>query len=184
MTIGIIAAVLIILIVMITFNRVKKQAVSVDRAFADLDGILVQRVDQLDNLIQTARYTADKEIEMFEKVIGLRQGIIDAPNMDEKIKAHNNLTREMPGLMRNFEKYPKLEANKNFMHIQRSINEIEERIQAGRRNFNAQTGKYNQMIATFPSNMVAGVFGFKAKQMFEAPPEKRENVDVKALFSR
>lgn len=184
MTIGIIIAVVIILIALITYNRVKKQAVNVDRAFADLDAILMQRVDQLDNLIQTVRQAVDAETEYMQEVVGLREGIIGASNIDEKIKAHNNLTREIPNVMFKFENYPEFRANKNFLELQRSINHIEEMIQAGRRNFNGHTGKYNKLIATFPNNIVAGVFGFTAKPMFEAPPEKRENVDVKALFSR
>ncbi|NAO99987.1 hypothetical protein FRY77_28830 [Halomonas sp. MG34] len=86
--------------------------------------------------------------------------------------------------MMNMESYPEIQFNENYLHIQRSINNIEEQIQAARRNFNSHTGKYNQLISTFPRNLIAGAFGFTKKPMFETPPEKRENVDMKALFDR
>ncbi|WP_164217041.1 LemA family protein [Virgibacillus sp. YIM 98842] len=178
-----IAAVLALFFV-ISYNQMKKQAVNVENAFGDLDAFLMKRVDQLDNLIQTARVATDKEIEGYEKIIGLREGIVGAHNMDEKLKAHINMQREIPMAMARIERYPELKFNENYLHIQRSINDIEEQIQAARRNFNSHTGKYNQLIATFPRNLIAGIFGFTSKPMFETPPEKRENVDVKALFNR
>ncbi|MFA1822108.1 LemA family protein [Virgibacillus oceani] len=182
--IAIAVAAIVALFFIISYNQMKKQAVNVENSFSDLDAFLMKRVDQLDNLIQTARVATDKEIEVLENVTGLRTGIIDAHNMDEKIKAHNNMQREMPSIMVSIERYPEVKFNENYLHIQRSINNIEEQIQAARRNFNSHTGKYNQLIATFPRNLIAGMFGFKSKPMFEAPPEKRENVDVKALFNR
>ncbi len=180
----IVAAMVVILFFVLSYNKMKKQAVNVENAFGDLDAFLMKRVDQLDNLIQTARIATDKEIEVLENVTGLRTGIIDAHNMDDKIKAHNNLQREIPTIMVNMERYPEVKFNENYLHIQRSINNIEEQIQAARRNFNAHTGKYNQLISTFPRNLIAGAFRFTKKPMFETPPEKRENVDVKALFNR
>ncbi len=162
----------------------KKLIVNVENSFANLDVFLMKRVDQLDNLIQTARVATDREMEMIENVTGLRSGIVNAHNMDEKIEAHNNLERELPQVMLSFESYPEVKFNDNYLHIQRSINEIEEQIQAARRNFNSHTAKYNKAIAVFPQSIIAGVFRFTKKPMFEAPPEKRENVDVKALFNR
>lgn len=185
MTIGlIIAAVVIILFFILSYNKLKKLTVNVENAFGDLDAFLMKRVDQLDNLIQTARVATDKEIEMLENVTGLRTGIVDAHSMDEKMKAHINLERELPSFYVSLERYPEVKFNENYLHIQRSINEIEEQIQAARRNFNSHTAKYNKSIATFPRNIIASMFNFKPKPMFEAPKEKRENVDVKALFNR
>jgi len=180
--IGIVA--ILALFFIFSYNQMKKQAINVENSFSDLDAFLMKRVDQLDNLIQTARTATDKEIEGLERVTGLRQGIVDAYNMDDKLKAHINMQREMPNFMLTIERYPEMQFNENYLHIQRSINDIEEQIQAARRNFNSHTGKYNQLIATFPRNLIAGIFGFTNKPMFETPPEKRENVDVKALFNR
>lgn len=181
--IAIIGAIFVLFLVL-SYNRMKKLDVNVDNSFADLDAFLMKRVDQLDNLIQTARVATDKEIEMLENISGLRMGIVGAHGMDEKMKAHVNLERELPAFFRTMEAYPEVKFNENYLHIQRSINEIEEQIQAARRNFNSHTAKYNKSIAVFPQSMIAGVFRFSKKAMFETPPEKRENTDVKALFNR
>lgn len=181
--IGIVAAI-IILFLIISYNRIKKLSVNVEKSFSDLDAFLMKRVEQLDNLIQTARVATDKEIEMVENATGLRSGIVDAHNMDEKIKAHMNLEREIPMIFRTMERYPEVKFNENYMHIQRSINEIEEQIQAARRNFNSHTAKYNKAIVVFPQSLIAGIFRFNQKTLFEAPAEKRENADLKAMFNR
>jgi LemA protein len=181
---GIAGLAVVLLFTITVYNKIRKLTINVDKAFADLDAFLTKRVDQLDNLIQTARVATDKEVEVLENVTGLRAGIMDAKNMDDKIKAHNNVNRQLPGIMVTFERYPEVKFNENYMHIQRSINQLEEEIQAARRNFNMHVGEFNKTIAVFPNNMMAGMFGFKEKPMFEAPPEKRENVDVKALFNR
>ncbi|HIS29400.1 MAG TPA: LemA family protein [Candidatus Avamphibacillus intestinigallinarum] len=185
-TVIIISAIVLIgiLFIILSYNKIKKLMMNVERSFSDLDAFLMKRVDQLDNLIQTARVATDKEIEMMENVTGLRSGIMNAHNMDDKLKAHMNLQREMPAVMVSLERYPDVKFNENYLHIQRSINEIEEQIQAARRNFNSHTTKYNTAISVFPQNMLAGMFGFTKKPLFEAPPEKRENVDVKSLFNR
>lgn len=175
---------IVVLFLIISYNRTKKLSVNVDNSFADLDAFLMKRVDQLDNLIQTARVATDKEMELVENVTGLRMGIAKAHTMDEKMQAHINLERELPAFFRTMEAYPDAKFNENYLHIQRSINDIEEQIQAARRNFNSHTAKYNKSITTFPQNIIAGVFRFSEKPMFETPPEKRENTDIKALFNR
>ncbi|UTR13231.1 LemA family protein [Salipaludibacillus sp. LMS25] len=184
MVILIIVLVVLALFLIFNYNSFQKLNLNVDNAFADLDAFLMKRVDQLDNLIQTARQATDKEIEALENVIGLRQGILKASNPNEKIKAHNQLTREMQAITITIERYPELQFNENYLHIQRSINEIEEQIQAARRNYNGHVGKFNKSIAVFPGNVIAGFFRFTPREMFETPQEKRENVDVKALFNR
>jgi len=181
--ISIIAAI-IFLFLIISYNRMKKLTVNVENSFADLDAFLMKRVDQLDNLVQTARVATEKETDTLEKITGLRMGIVDANGMDEKMKAHINLERELPAFFRTMEDYPEVQFNENYLHIQRSINEIEEQIQAARRNFNGHTAKYNKSIATFPQNLIAGVFNFSKMTMFETPAEKRNNVDMKQLFNR
>lgn len=185
MEIGIIVIVgVIVLFFILSYNKLRTLTVNVENAFSDLDAFLMKRVDQLDNLIQTARVATDKEVEMIENVTGLRTGIVNAHNMDEKMQAHINLERELPSLFVSLERYPEVKFNENYLHIQRSINEIEEQIQAARRNFNSHTAAYNKAIATFPRNLVAAMFRFTSKPMFKTPAEKRENVDIKALFDR
>lgn len=162
----------------------KRLIVNVENAFTDLDAFLMKRVEQLDNLIETAKFATEQEKELLENVTGLRTGIMNAHDMDEKMQAHMNLERELPAVYASRESYPDVKFNNNYMHIQRSINEIEEQIQAARRNYNSNVGKYNKAIAVFPQNIIAGVFRFTKKKMFEAPPEMRQNPDLKSMYQR
>ena len=167
-----------------TYNKLKRLSIGVDQAFANLDAILNQRVDQLDNLIQTIRVATDKELEALNTITRLRAGVVNAVNADEKLSVHNHVSRELPAFLATVENYPELKFNENFMHLQRSINHMEEQIQAGRRTYNAHTSKYNEAIAVFPQNIIAGMFQFTEKPLFETAAVNRENPDVKTLFSR
>lgn len=181
--IGIVIGVVLLLLILM-YNRMKRYDIQVERAFGDLDAFLMKRVDQLDNLIQTARVATDKEMELVENVAGLRSRIVNATSIDEKVAAHINLQSELPMFYRTMEAYPEVKFHENYMLIQRSINEIEEQIQAARRNYNEHVRIYNTAITTFPSVIIAPLLGFKKKKMFEISPVQRQNVDVKELFNR
>jgi LemA protein len=81
------------------------------------------------------------------------------------------------------ENYPDLKANENFIHLQRSLNEVESQISASRRTYNAVVTDYNNAIQTFPSNIMASIMGFKAKHVFVIQEAERENVNIKNLFN-
>jgi len=183
LVIGIIAAI-IILYLILSYNRMKRLVINIENAFADLDAFLMKRVEQLDNLIETAKSATEQEKEILENVTGLRTGIMKAHDMDEKVQAHMNLERELPAFYVSIERYPDVKFNKNYLHIQRSINEIEEQIQAARRNYNSHVGKYNKAIAVFPQNIIATIFRFTKRTMFEAPPKMRKNPDLRSMYQR
>ena len=80
------------------------------------------------------------------------------------------------------EQYPDLKANENFMHLQRTLNEVEEQISASRRSYNASVTDFNNAVEMFPSSVIAGMMNYKRKKVFEISEVERENVDVKNLF--
>lgn len=80
------------------------------------------------------------------------------------------------------ENYPDLKASANFLHLQRTLNELEEQLAAARRTYNATVTDYNNAIQVFPSSIIAGMFNFKAEQVLETPVAERELPDVKNLF--
>lgn len=82
------------------------------------------------------------------------------------------------------ENYPQLKANENFLHLQRSLNEVEEQISAARRAYNASVTDYNNAVEMFPTNIMASMMAYKQKRLFEITDKERENVDVAAMFKR
>lgn len=164
------------------FNTVKRNGVKVDTAFADLDVFLQKRWDQLENLAGVAKAATKAEIDIITNVTSLRSGINNAPTPDEKIKAYKNVESEIKGISMQLENYPEVKFNENYLHIQRTINEIEDQIQAARRNYNANVERFNLYIATFPTNVIANLLGFKNRVLFETNEQQRKAPNTNDLF--
>ncbi|MDQ0207448.1 LemA family protein [Alkalicoccobacillus murimartini] len=173
-----------IAISIVYYNKLQRYNIHVDNVFANLDAILMRRVDELSKLVDMTRQHVEDENEILQGVIGLRQQIIDATNVDDKVKAHNNMNRQVPNFMLQAERYPDIKFSDAYKHLQRSITNIEENIQAGRQSYNQSVGRFNTEVTTFPGNIFAGIFRFGSRPMFEAPAEKREDVDLRSMFSR
>lgn len=174
----------IIGVAIVYYNKFQRYNIHVDNVFANLDAILMRRVDELSKLVDVTRQHVEDENQILQGVIGLRQQIIDATNVDEKVKAHNNMNRQIPTFMAQAERYPDIKFSEAYKHLQRSITNIEENIQAVRHSYNQSVGRFNAEVSTFPGNIFAGIFRFGARPMFEAPQEKREDVDLRAMFNR
>jgi LemA protein len=82
------------------------------------------------------------------------------------------------------ENYPQLKASENFMHLQRTMNEVEEQISAARRAYNAAVTDYNNAVEMFPTNIMAGMMSYRTKKVFEIPEEQRRDIDTEALFKK
>ena len=100
-----------------------------------------------------------------------------ATTLDDKIAAENSLTAALSGLKVSLEAYPDLKANQNFLQLQNELADIENKLAAVRRFFNSATRELNNAVQTFPSNLIAGMFGFKTEPMFEIPTEQRAELD-------
>ena len=98
---------------------------------------------------------------------------MSAGTMNEKIAADNSLTSALAGLRVSLEAYPELKANENFMNLQMEIADMENKLSATRRYFNTATRELNNAVQTFPSNLIAGMFGFRTEPMFEIPQEQQ-----------
>ena len=98
-------------------------------------------------------------------------------SINDKIQAENALSSALAGLKVSLEAYPDLKANQNFLQLQTEIADIENKIAATRRYFNTATRELNNAVQTFPSNILAGMFGFKKEPMFEIPQEDRATIE-------
>jgi len=149
------------------YNNLVKLRNNRENAFADIDVQLKQRHDLIPQLVSTVKGYAAHEKNTLEEVIRLRNDAAGARTIDEKITAENKLSSALAGLRVTLEAYPDLKANTNFMQLQEEISDIENKLSAVRRYFNSATKEYNNAVQTFPSNIIAGMFGFQREIMFD-----------------
>ena len=117
--------------------------------------------------METVKGYAAHEKDTLERVINARNGAIGAKTIDEKIVAENALSSALSGLKITLEAYPDLKANQNFLQLQEEIADLENKLSSVRRYFNSATKEYNNAVETFPSNILAGMFGFRKEVMFD-----------------
>jgi len=159
------------------YNLLVKLRNNRENAFADIDVQLKQRHDLIPQLVATVKGYASHEKETLDMVVSARAGAMNARNIDEKIVAENALTSALSGLKVTVEAYPDLKANTNFMQLQEEISDIENKLAAVRRFFNSATKELNTAVEMFPSNIIAGMFGFKKEMMFDLGVPERKNLE-------
>ena len=149
------------------YNSLVKMRNNRENAFADIDVQLKQRHDLVPQLVETVKGYAAHEKDTLERVINARNGAIGAKTIDEKIIAENALSSALSGLKITLEAYPDFKANQNFLQLQEEIADLENKLSSVRRYFNSATKEYNNAVETFPSNILAGMFGFRKEVMFD-----------------
>ena len=158
------------------YNRLVKLRNNRENAFADIDVQLKQRHDLVPQLVAVVKGYATHEKDTLDKVVAARNGAVAAQTIDDKIKAENVLSSALAGLKVTVEAYPDLKANQNFIQLQEEISDLENKLAAVRRYFNSATRELNNAVETFPSNIVAGMFGFNIEIMFDLG-EQRSTLD-------
>jgi len=170
--------IILIVIVVIVFwligiyNSLVRLRNTRQNAFADIDVQLRQRHDLIPQLVETVKGYATHERELLIRVTEARTAAMGATTIDEKIKTETQLSSALQGLKISVEAYPDLKANQNFLQLQEELSDIENKLAAVRRYFNAATTEYNNGIETFPSNLIANNFGFHRETMFDLGTER------------
>ena len=181
MTIIIILVVLVILLVVVVgmYNSLVHAKLRVDNAWAQIDTHLKRRFDLIPNLVETVKGYAKHESETLEKVIAARSSYASATTEKGKAEADNMLTDSLKSIFALAESYPDLKANQNFAALQEELTSTEDKIAYSRQFFNDAVQMYNTQILVFPKNIIANMFGFKARDFFEVKDEvQREAVKV------
>ena len=175
----IIVAVIVLLVFFVIgiYNSLVKLRNNRENAFANIDVQLKQRHDLIPQLVATVKGYAQHEKELLTRVTEARAAAMSATGINNKIQAENQLSSALAGLKVSLEAYPDLKANQNFLQLQTEIADIENKIAATRRYFNTATRELNNAVQTFPSNILAGMFGFKKEPMFEIPQEDRATIE-------
>ncbi len=160
------------------YNGLVKLRVLVEEAWSGIDVQLKRRYDLIPNLVETVKGYAKHEKGIFEKVAELRSAAMKAESPEEKGKAEAELTGTLKTLFAVAENYPELKADQNFMKLQDELSNIEDEIQGARRYYNGAVRDFNMKLKVFPTNLIAGMLGFKEKEFFEAAEEEKKNVKV------
>ena len=179
MTLIIILVVVVVLVLGVIgiYNNLVKLRNNRENAFANIDVQLKQRHDLIPQLVATVKGYAEHEKELLTRVTEARAAAMSATGINDKIQAENALSSALAGLKVSLEAYPDLKANQNFLQLQTEIADIENKIAATRRYFNTATRELDNAVQTFPSNILAGMFGFKKEPMFEIPQEDRATIE-------
>lgn len=170
--------VIIALILVYYYNKLVSLRNFSESSWSDIDVQLKRRWDLVPNLVEIVKGYASHEKETFEKVVEARSRAMNAGSVEEHAKAENMLSGTLKSLFALSEAYPDLKANLNFVELQNSINAIENDIQLARRYYNAVVRDLNTMCESFPSVLVAKMFGFSKKQYFEMDVSEKENVKI------
>jgi LemA protein len=161
------------------YNSLVQLRVRCDSSWSDIDVQLKRRHDLIPNLVETVKGYAAHEKGTFEDIAKFRSMAMQATSPADKAAAENQLTGALKSLFAVAENYPQLKASEEFTQLQASLNQIEDTIQNARRYYNAVVRDLNTKVQSFPTNIVAGMFGFQQRQFFEAAAGDREPVAVK-----
>ena len=170
MTVLIIVAIVVVLAVALIalYNNLVKLRNMVDNAWSQIDVQMQRRLDLIPILVEAVKGYAAHESGSLEKVTAARSAVSTASTPGEKMAADNILTGTLKSLFAVSEAYPDLKANANFQQLQSELSETEDKISYKRQSYNDTEMKYNTAIQTFPAVVFAGMFGFKAREGFDA----------------
>jgi LemA protein len=172
--------VLLVIIIVAMYNTLVKTKIRVEEAWSDITVQLKRRYDLIPNLVNSVKGYAKHESEVFEKVTEARSNAMNAQGVKETAQAENQFEGALKSLFAVAEAYPQLRATENFQQLQAELTDTEDKIMASRRFYNGSARDLNIKIDTFPSNIIAGMFGFKKREFFEvddvASVEKPVNV--------
>lgn len=181
MKLGIIFAIVAIIVIafIAIYNKLVTARQRVKNGWGQIDVQLQRRFDLIPNLVDTVKGYMAHESSVLEKVTELRTSWANAKTVAEKMEISNQLSDTLKTIMAVSENYPDLKANQNFMSLQEELTNTENKISYSRQFYNDTVTRYNTMLETFPSNLVASMFHFEAEKLFEVDnPSARQNVKV------
>lgn len=169
---------LIIAFIISTYNGLVQSKMKVDNAWSQIDVQLQRRFDLIPNFVETVKGYMTHEQETFEKIASLRTSWANATSVNDKVELNNQLSSTLKTLMAVSENYPELKANENFLQLSEELSNTENKLSFSRQFYNDTVTMYNTKLQVFPSNIIAGMFNFTARELFKTDDEARKNVKV------
>ena len=170
--IGVIAIIAVLLIG--GYNGMVSKRETVDSSLSNLDVMLQRRADLIPNLVSTVKGYTSHETEIIDSITNARAKLVGAQSLGEKSEANEELTTALNALAVVVENYPELKSSENYIQLSDELAGTENRIAVARRDYNEAVKDYNSSIKKFPTNILAGMFGFEEKEYFEASESSKE----------
>jgi LemA protein len=182
--VGLLCLLVVVLIVwaVVAYNKLVRLRNQTDASWAQIDVQLKRRYDLIPNLVETVKGYAAHERGTLDAVVAARGAAINAaqtPGLADRAEAENQLTQTLGRLFALAEAYPDLKANQNFAALQSELATTEDKIAYARQFFNSAVQTFNTAVQTLPTNVIAGMGGFKAREFFEAADGERGPVQVR-----
>ena len=174
MWIAIIIIALVLIMIISIYNGLIKSQQQVSNAWSQISVQLQRRFDLIPNLVETTKAYSNFEAQTLQKVTELRTAWANSSSVSEKAKLDTELSGALKTIMAVSENYPDLKANTQFTELMEELRSTENKIAYSRQFYNDSVTRYNTKLSLFPSNIIASMFNFKAKELFET-----ENEDVK-----
>lgn len=171
--------VVVIVFVISVYNGLISLKVRCEEAWSDIDIQLKRRYDLIPNLIETVKGYASHEKELFTRVTEARAAAMSAGSVADKAAKENMLSDTLKSLFAVSENYPQLKASDNFLQLQKELTDTEDKIAYSRRFYNGNVRDFNIKIQVFPDNVIAGMLGFKKKDLFEIAEAEKAAPKVK-----
>ena len=149
------------------YNSLQRRKLNAENAWSDIDVQLKRRHDLIPNLVSTVKGYAEHEKSTFDAVTEARSAAVGANGIAEQAGAENMLTQALGKMFAVAEAYPDLKANTNFLNLQEELTSTENKIGFARTNYNRMTANYNEKLQAIPSNIVASMFNFEKRDLFE-----------------
>lgn len=169
-------AALAVLMLVGMFNSLVGLRNQVKNAWAQIDVQLKRRYDLIPNLVETAKGYVQHERQTLESITQARSRAMSSEGMGARARAEGELTEAVNKFFLVVENYPDLKANQNFLTVQEELRSTENKIAFSRQNYNDQVLFYNNKIEMFPSNLIAGMFGFGRQESFELQDQAQREV--------
>lgn len=177
----IVVAVVVVLLIAAfwgTYNGLVKLNERVNEAWSDITVQLKYRADLIPNVVETVKGYAKHEKSAFEDVTKARSAVMSAQGVKNTAEAERSLEGALSKIFAIAEAYPELKANTNFQQLQLQLQDVEDKIQAARRFYNAGAKELNTKIKLFPSNIINNMIGhFKTREYFEVPEAEKAKIE-------
>ena len=171
--------VLLLIWAIATYNRLVTERLKVRTQWSQIDVVLKQRFDLIPNLVETVKGYAAHEKEALQAVTDARSRYLSAADADGQMKASTELSGAVGRLMAVAESYPELKANQNFLHLQQRLSGMEEKLANYRQFYNDTVMRYDRLLETVPTNLIAKLFHFQNEEFFKVEEAEKAKVTVR-----
>ena len=162
-----------------TYNRLVTERLKVQTQWSQIDVVLKQRFDLIPNLVETVKGYAAHEKEALQAVTDARSRYLGAADTEGQMQASTELSGAMSRLMAVAESYPELKANQNFLHLQQQLSAMEEKLANYRQFYNDTVLRYDRLLETVPTNLIAKMFHFRKEEFFKVEEAEKAKVSVR-----